>query len=64
MKNKYLSLMVPGKTKIKGLIDLVSGSFLCISHGGKSGRALWGLFSKDTNPIYEGSPYELIISQR
>ena len=67
LKNKHLLLMVleAGKFKIKVLADLLTGEgplpgsqtalMAVSSHDRRGEGALWGLFYKDTNPIYEGS---------
>lgn len=61
--HRLLRVSEAGKFKIKILADLVSGeglvhrwpSSMC-PHMTEEGREpLWGLFYKDTNPIYEGS---------
>ena len=51
-----------GKSKIKAAEWLGEGLFLFPSclltvspHGGRSKGSLWGLFSKDTSPVHEGS---------
>lgn len=55
------------KSRIKALVDLMSCEirfpvhrqppfFVVSSHVGKGKVALWGLFYKDSDPTYEGSP--------
>ena len=62
---RLLRVSEAGKFKIKMLADLVSGegllpglqaAFITVSSHDRRGEgAFWGLFYKDTNPIYEGS---------